>query len=166
MRLRSLGPAAALVLAAVSAEAQVTAPPKTQPIAATSKIDQSLTLTIVTNKVDCGTVVVTAPTACNVAATPATVNVLANSDWTLAIEDLGGAAGSAVSLWNASGARNGHFVVNLALQATSGTPTGLSGQNVNVTATGIQTGSAAAALDYTDEWGVYEGDFLVTLSGS
>lgn len=139
-----------------------------EPLTATANINSVVELNVIDGVLECGSIVISAPTACGGDSGTAEVEVIANSDWTLTIDDLGGASpGSSdgeVTLAADIG-RNGQFVLDLALSATSGAST--ASEDITISPVAIRgSGGAAEEFDPTDDYGAYLGEFVVTLTGS
>lgn len=128
-----------------------------QTLTATAQIEQVLTLNVIDGAIECGAVTV-GQAAC---ADTAEVQVVANSNWSLSIADASeDGVENRVTLTNTHLSNEGSFTVELTPSATSGAAT--AGQSVTITAGAI--GAAGDDISVSDEFGSYEGSFVVTLS--
>lgn len=158
-----------------------------QTINATANIDAVLTLTGTDTSFDCGTVTASNNGGACPTSDPGAVEIDANQNWILSIEDMGGTECTTISatlqgtsnnvtLCNDDTGHTGQFVVALEYASTGGagscsvytgtasSATGTAGVDCFVTINGTATAISGLATD--DGYGVYNGSFRVTLAAN
>lgn len=169
MKNRPVAASLLVALTTVGLSQQAKAAADTKPLTAEASISAVVTLTVLDGVLECGTIeLATSATACGADQGTATIQVVSNSDYTLAVDDLGGAAPGAsdgeVSLFADIG-RNGQFVLDIDLSSTGGVATG--GDTITISPVSIRaSGGPAEQFEATDDYGSYVGEFVVTATGT
>ena len=134
-------------------------------ITASATIDAILEFDVNDSVIECGTVAVGQADPCPDSGT-ANIDVRANSDWDLTLDDFGGAGEDVVTLFVDDFAKMGQFLMDLTTDAPEPGNGGTAGPQVNVVITGAirLTGTDEQIIDTIDDFGPYLGEFDLTIA--